>query len=151
MRASTTFADVLERALEASQPATHPSGTSPGFRQAPPPPYVFGPRRFHVKSTPYGGIDDRQPSRPSRRLTSREEDALNALVRLGANLRPDFTAPELRTTFRQLARQYHPDRHPASSDAEKARLSRLFADINDHHRLLFAVRSAAPAMPRPSV
>jgi curved DNA-binding protein CbpA len=70
---------------------------------------------------------------------------LDALVRLGANLEPDFTASELRTTFRRLARQFHPDRHPGSSDAEKARLSRLFTDLNDHHRLLRAVPDSARA------
>jgi hypothetical protein len=145
MGGSTTFADVLEHTLGAIQPDTPLSGTSPSFRLAPPPSFLFGSRRFHVKSTPYGPRDDRQPSPPSRRLTSREQRALDALVRLGANLRPDFTAPELRTTFRRLARQYHPDGHPASSDAEKTRLSRLFADLNDHHRLLRAVPDSARA------
>jgi hypothetical protein len=90
-----TFADVLEHTL------------------APPPSLLFGPRRFHVQSTPYATLP-----------------------------RSDFTPRELRTAFRRPARQYHPDGHPGSSDAEKARLARTFSDVDDYYELLRDVQPA---------
>ncbi len=74
-----------------------------------------------------------------RILAAGQRRALCALVNLGADLRDDFTAAELRTAFRALARRYHPDSHPHCSSAAKTRLSRQFAEISDHYRLLLAV------------
>lgn len=82
--------------------------------------------------------------RPKRVLTARQRRALEGLIELGADLTPDFTAAELRSAYRRLALKYHPDRHSASSEGEKARLTRVLADLNQHHReLAAAVRSAA--------
>jgi hypothetical protein len=143
MRGGTTFADVLEHTLGVFQPDTPLSGTSPSYRQAPPPSLLFGPRRFHVQSTPYATpAEQAQPARRARTLTPGQQRALDGLARLGAHLRPDFTARELRTAFRRLARQYHPDGHPGSSDAEKARLARTFSDVDDHYKLLRDVQPA---------
>ena len=81
--------------------------------------------------------------RPLRRLTASQQRVLGDLICLGANLRPDFTARELRSAFRTLARRYHPDRHPLASKVEKARLSCLFTDLtNNHQHLLVALESA---------
>jgi curved DNA-binding protein CbpA len=63
---------------------------------------------------------------------------------LGARLTADFTAEELRRAYRKLALEYHPDRHPGSTEPQEARLTRILADLNEHHRhLLAALKSAA--------
>src|SRR5207245_686341 len=104
------------------------------YRQAPPPSFLFGPRRFHFQSTPYAAFKNAAPVptplRRPRRLTPAQQRALDALVTLGAAIASDFSERELRTAFRGLARRYHPDGHPGSSDAEKARLARTFSDID---------------------
>ncbi|MEP7310829.1 MAG: DnaJ domain-containing protein [Acidobacteriota bacterium] len=64
---------------------------------------------------------------------------MDSLVALGAHLDASFTARQLRSAFRTLARRYHPDRHPSTSDAERARLARVFAELNDNHRRLLNV------------
>jgi hypothetical protein len=79
------------------------------------------------------------PARSPRTLSPAQRVALSALVRLGATLTADFTDGDLRTAFRTLARQYHPDTHPAGSEREKAQLARIFADLNAHHRELLKV------------
>ena len=72
------------------------------------------------------------------RLTERQQRAFHVLVVLGADLRSDFTADGLRSAYRSLARRYHPDRHPDSSQADKARLARVFADLNEYHSWLLS-------------
>jgi DnaJ-class molecular chaperone len=70
---------------------------------------------------------------------------LREFIGLGATLGSDFTAHELRSAYRTLARRYHPDRHPASSEIEKARLARAFAEMSGSHRhLLTALRESTP-------
>ena len=59
------------------------------------------------------------------RLTSLERQTLDDAPTLDA----------LRRAYRKLARRYHPDRHPASSLAERERLARLFAEATEHYRL----------------
>jgi hypothetical protein len=79
----------------------------------------------------------RGPStRPRRMLSVRQAQALRDLVALGARLADDFTRQELRSAFRLLARRYHPDRHAGSSDAERARLSTVFAGVCDAYNAL---------------
>jgi hypothetical protein len=75
---------------------------------------------------------------PARALTAREQEALDHLVALGARLGADFTARELRSAFRELARRYHPDRHPAGSTAEIADVTRVFATMSAHYQSLLA-------------
>jgi hypothetical protein len=79
------------------------------------------------------------PLATGRVLTPSQREALVSFVRLGARLTPEFSESELRSAFRTLARRYHPDRHPTSGDAEKARLARVFADLNAHHQQLLSV------------
>jgi DnaJ-domain-containing protein 1 len=85
-----------------------------------------------------GPVQPLPAPRPPRQLTVRQQRALDALVALGAELDANFTARELRSAYRALARQYHPDRHPFSSHIEKARLARVFAALNQNHRCLLA-------------
>jgi hypothetical protein len=86
-----------------------------------------------------------QPSRPSRLLTDRQQQALAHMVGLGAALDADFTIRDLKTAFRTLARLYHPDRHPGSSEFEQARLGRQFAMLHDAYRHLLKVVCLPPA------
>jgi hypothetical protein len=77
------------------------------------------------------------PERRSRRqLKPVEESALQTLLRLGAALDGNFTARELRSTFRTLAQRYHPDRHPHVSDAERTRLGSTFAELTSAYGVL---------------
>jgi DnaJ-class molecular chaperone len=55
---------------------------------------------------------------------------------LGACLDPDFSDDDLRGAYRQLARRYHPDRHPGSSEREKATFGALFARAHASYQLL---------------
>jgi hypothetical protein len=85
------------------------------------------------------------PSRPSRVLTDRQQQALAHMIGLGATLDADFTVRDLKGAFRTLARLYHPDRHPGSSEFEQARLGRQFAMLHDAYRQLLKVVSLPPA------
>jgi hypothetical protein len=68
--------------------------------------------------------------RVARRLSPRQLRALDRLVELGAAISADFTAEELRSAYRGLARRYHPDHHPETSEIEKQRLARLFTQAH---------------------
>jgi hypothetical protein len=87
----------------------------------------------------------RQEPRPAAeriRLTALESRALKALNALGADLDEHLSNDTLRRAFRQLARCYHPDRHPGVSAAERDRLAQLFVDATSHYRLLAAALEA---------
>jgi hypothetical protein len=75
-------------------------------------------------------------ARPRRAMTLAERRALEDLVALGADLAGDFSAQDLRRTYRRLARRYHPDCHPSSNRGEQARLARVFAQLNESYRQL---------------
>lgn len=73
--------------------------------------------------------------RPARVLTVSERDALGRLRAAGASwLRDDFTAPELRRAWRQLARLWHPDVAAPEVSADAA--NRMFATLSASYRLL---------------
>jgi hypothetical protein len=155
MGRAQTFAEVLEHELElgAYQPDRRASRISQTGQPAAPHPFLFVEPRFFFNATAYAALagapgapwhaDSSVPAqplpRPSRRLAAGEASAFNALVGLGADLRPDFTAGELRSAFRALARRYHPDSNPGSSDAAKVRLAGLFGDLTENYRRLLAL------------
>ena len=66
-----------------------------------------------------------------RHLTSAQRQALDTLVALGARLDDAFTARDLHSAFRTLARRYHPDRHPGLDAHGTARLAETFARVRD--------------------
>ena len=140
MRGGTTFAAVLEETLEAFPPEPGAEGPSPRLGHAPPHPFLFGPQCAHLTPRPSGAAIE---ARPRRRLTVGQQHALDALVRLGAKLGPNFTAGELRSAFRTLARRYHPDRHPVASQFERVRLSRQFTDLTSNHQQLLTALEPA--------
>jgi hypothetical protein len=84
--------------------------------------------------------------RPRRRLTAAQQNAFDRLIALGAPLDAAFTADELRSAFRLLARRYHPDRHPGADAGERSRLAALFADAHRAYTdLQPALACAGPA------
>ena len=83
-----------------------------------------------------GPVTRRVTGAGTRRLTLVERKAVDEMVSLGASLDADFTADELRGAYRQLARRYHPDLHPACSEREKARLSALFTRAHASYQIL---------------
>jgi hypothetical protein len=159
MQARPVFAEVLEQELRsfAPEPDGQVSGCQPPFQTVAPPFLFVGPQP-HVVAAARGSMASEaggsgparapvppsapsrtlQPTRVARPLTMREQRAFDDLIRLGADLRGSFTGHELRSAFRALARRYHPDRHPASSEVERARLSRMFAELNENYQRLQA-------------
>ena len=91
-----------------------------------------GPRR--APAMPRAGSDRRRAG--ARAVTAEQQQALDRLVALGAKLDATFTPRELRSAFRSLARRFHPDRYPHSTDDERANLSRQFAAIKDDYQRL---------------
>jgi len=153
MRRDQAFEAVLERELERAtrQPDRRPSGTPSAHRQDAPQPFLFVERRFFFNATVYAslagpaGARQTGPSvaaadlfRPGLPLAPAPEHTYGEWAGLEANLRPDFTAIELRSAFRALARLCHPDSHPGSSDAMKVELSRRFADLAENYRRLMS-------------
>jgi hypothetical protein len=159
MAGGAVFADILEEKVRGFGEAA--AVPDPPFqrRVIPPHPLLFAapqrpfrvsPYRASTRETRSAHQRSAQPrpapaaARVVRALTSRQRQAFDAFVALGAPLTPDFSASDLRSAFRLLALTYHPDRHPGSSEGEKARLTRVLADLNEHHRhLLAAFRRAA--------
>ena len=84
------------------------------------------------------------PQRPRvrRTLMPHEQRALDYLVGLGASLDSDFTDAELRSAFRALAREYHPDRHPDSSQQQREHLSALFRRLRQAYEHLQGATSS---------
>jgi hypothetical protein len=136
---TATFAEMLEAELNCTQ-APDVSGawnrplTTPLFFFERPRPATHAPTHAQAPS----------PKKPAR-LSARDMRSLAALNDLGAGLGNDLSSSSLRRAFRQLARRYHPDRHPGSSTAEQQRLARLFAAATEHYRVL-AAALASPAI-----
>jgi len=87
---------------------------------------------------------DQEGAAPSP-APAREASRDRALSRLG--LTAEATPEQLRAAFRQLARRWHPDRHPAAGDRTRAALCRRFAEISAAYQELMALADAegAPA------
>jgi hypothetical protein len=151
MTGGATFAEVLEHELAAfapQEPVVVPA--PPTFSYQPPPPLLFSKPAMRFNAAAYGAVrvppintplshvvkQPQPPPRPARPLTTKQRRALDELIALGAQFHGEFNARSLRSVYRTLARRYHPDRHPSSDRAEQKRLSRIFAQLNESHRLL---------------
>jgi len=137
-----TFAEVLDDTLHHRGEPAAVRATSWRFA-APPPrpvPIVTAPGPSPHARTAYvlaaaAGAPLPRP-RPMHTLTMPQHDAFVGLNALGARLPPDFTAGDLRTAYRRLAHDVHPDRHHDRSEQERARLARDFAAATDHYQVL---------------
>ena len=77
------------------------------------------------------------PPPPRKTPTSREKTALDFFAFHGAQgLNPDSTNFEFKRGFRCLARKFHPDAHPNSSEPRKKELSELFRALKQHYSVL---------------
>ena len=77
-------------------------------------------------------------------LTAMQWRSLDTFNRLGASLPVDFSAGDLRSAFRLLARRYHPDRHPGATAPDRQRLAQQFTSLRtSYETLLTALESAA--------
>ena len=80
--------------------------------------------------------------RPVRALTGAQQQSLEALNTLGAQLTSGFTGRELRRAYRAIAQRVHPDRQHDCGEAERARRARLFVAATAHYRHLLALGEA---------
>jgi hypothetical protein len=155
MRTGPDFRQILDGKLEDAgfaRPTRPDRRAAGGSQSAPRPVFLFGDIRSGFTAGParpsanssapawtsvYGARPGVQSRPARRRLAPAEQQALESLRALGAgSLDEQFTDAELKSAFRSLARRLHPDRHPGSSDAERARLSRDFASACDAYRAL---------------
>jgi|WetSurMetagenome_2_1015567.scaffolds.fasta_scaffold90697_4 hypothetical protein len=159
MRPATDFTRILDEKLAAEGFAAASRRVFDGprtdsWRPGPRPVFLFGDLRSGFTAGPARpatvlgastwtsvyGAGPEAPPRPAprlRRLTAIQRQAVEALRTLGADsLTADYSDAELKSAFRALARKLHPDRHPSSSDAERARLSRAFSSACDAYRTL---------------
>jgi hypothetical protein len=165
MRTGPDFRQILDEKLEDAGFARASRQDRPAAaacRPGPRPVFLFGDLRSGFTAGPgrpvsissaspwtpaYGARQGAQPrgaglragDRPVRHLTPPQRQAFDSLRALGADsLCDNFTDAELRSVFRALARRFHPDRHPGSSDAERTHLARSFASACDAYRTLMS-------------
>jgi len=115
------------------------ASAGPTYRQAGsdrPPSFDLRPDAARL----FGGAssDSAQRRRVPRVFSAAELRAIERLRQLGATRLPiDCTDGEIRSAYRALARRYHPDAHPQASASDRARYTRLFAEVSDAYRLLY--------------
>jgi hypothetical protein len=143
VQAGAAFADILGSKLRDFGGEPPFASAASNSRPITPPLFLLTDPQVHFHSTPYAAMGggaaapQPQPRRP-RKLTVAERIALARLNALGAALADDMSVADLRSAYRRLARDYHPDRHPSSASGEQERLSRLFGEITAHYRRLAA-------------
>jgi hypothetical protein len=137
---ATTFAELLDLELgrvaeESSESAVPPPSTSslPVFRS-----FVRIEIPFVTKPAAYGRAALTGPIGTS---TAGEVCARLALESPSIASMA-FSQAELRSAFRQLAREHHPDRHPDASSVEAAQWSGSFAEVERRYRRLAAALAA---------
>ena len=153
------FAEILQQKLGDFDPEPPAASAHAWRRPAQGPTVLYFDARVYATSAPahtapvgHAGpaqvrpfVRPSPPPRPRRVLTALERQALEQFVALGASLTAEFTDGELRSAFRTLARQYHPDRHPGCGPFEQLRLSHTFASVCEAYRHLLSVQTHAVA------
>ena len=139
MRRGPDFNHVLQERLDAC-PVAEAAPVQGGFPVAPSLGFFFNHPGLATSVDPTATSRRWQAPpprpRPKRTLMPHEQRALDYLVGLGANLGSDFTEAELRTAFRALAREFHPDRHPGSTQQQKERLTAMFRRLRQAYEHL---------------
>jgi len=103
------------------------------------------PGRTPAPLEPPEFLHGRQRRRDAAAATERSQDAgrQRALCLLGLSGEP---SPDvLRSAFRQLARRWHPDRHPQAGELTRAALCRRFAQISAAYQELLGASEAPVA------
>ena len=127
------FAHVLDRLIDGG-PGPSTTATTAGILTMPLAAAPMG--RAHAAFV-FRGIPPRPVERPRRRLTAAQYDAIETLRRAGAkDLRSDYLTSELKSAFRRLARQFHPDSHPTADAEAMARLASTFHQVREAYRAL---------------
>ena len=127
------FADVLDRLIDGG-PGPSTTAATAGILTMPLPAAPMGRARAAVF---FRNVPPPPVERPRRRLTAAQYDALETLRRAGAkDLRSDYLASELKSAFRRLARQLHPDSHPTADAETRARLASAFHRVREAYRAL---------------
>jgi len=127
------FADVLDHLIDGA-PGPFTAAAATGILTAPlvAAPMSYGYAAWLFREAPLPPVE-----RPIRRLTFEQQEAFETLRRAGAaDLRPDYFASELKSAFRRLARQLHPDRHPGAGAEMRARLATAFQQVREAYRAL---------------
>jgi hypothetical protein len=124
---AVAFADVLDRAVHHGASSSSPGSTAAGISTAPLP----GAASWHWRGAAvFARTGAARPSRPVRRLTRRQQAALETVRRSGAPaLRDDFLHVELKAEFRRLARALHPDMHRTASPGRQQALAAQFCEV----------------------
>lgn len=125
------FAHVLDRLID-SGPGSCATASTTGILTSPllGAPWVL-PRPRAFRELP------RTP-RARRTLSPAQRAALGTLRRHGARLDDDFDRRELKSAFRELARQLHPDMHPHATPEERAWLASAFREAREAYLALLA-------------
>jgi hypothetical protein len=105
-----------------------------GTRPSPAPQPLEPPEFLH------GRQRRRDGARAARRAPDPSRERALALLGLSA----DPTPEAIGTAFRQLARRWHPDRHPEAGELTRVALCRRFAQISEAYRELLSA-SEPPA------
>jgi len=117
------------------------------FAPAPPHPFLFGgaPALARARAVFAFGAAARwfpERPRPVRALTGAQQQSLESLNALGAQLTSGFTGQELRRAYRWLAHRVHPDRQHGCGESERAHRARLFIAATAYYRRLLALVDA---------
>jgi hypothetical protein len=139
-----SFAHVLDAALDGvgqTSPASRAGIATAGLFAAPVGPWWRGVSAFRSASHAIPApVPEPEPAETLLQpRTESERHALLRLQALGAGLPGAFTEGHLKRAFRRIARQIHPDGHPALSSAAHAALCRDFADARQAYDVLLAI------------
>jgi len=140
--ADASFADLLDRELDRAadetpaEPAANQEPAQPVAASSVPAcrPFVGFEIPFIATRTAYGRLMLTGPTG----MTTPGEACARLALESAAISSTDFSLAELRSAFRQLAREHHPDRHPHASAAEAAQWSGSFAEVERRYRRLAA-------------
>ena len=116
------FADVLDRLIDAGPGPSTTAATASIFTTP-----LLGPS--HIYRFP-------KTARPRRRLSAAQRAALDTFRLAGASLVDDYLLSELKSAFRTLARQLHPDMHPEAGEFERLGLAAEFTAVREAYDAL---------------